>query len=105
MNSIRIQDQKKADLKRTRTNKLARVFTNDALEVCDNAGVDGRYEMILLAAHRARKIRESELGRGERNTVEALREFERGETDFTELKDSFVQSLQTVHPPKEEIEE
>lgn len=103
---IQKQDHEKEDLRRTRkTNRLARVFTNDALEVCNKQGVDGRYEMILLAAHRARKIRESELGKGQRNTVEALREFERGETDFTELKDSFLQSLQTVHPPKEEIEE
>jgi len=91
---------------------LARVFAQEAWHKCQEQGIDGRYEMILLAAHRARQLNKGahlvfneEHQRGQSNTVNALRDFETGELDLSELKEDLIKSLQKVSPPSIEDSE
>ena len=88
---------------------MARVFAQEALQKCQEQDVDGRYEMILLAAHRTRQLQRGarpivqEHGRGQADTVNALRDFETGQIDMSELRDELVKSMQKVSlPPAEE---
>jgi|TARA_R110000782_G_scaffold887_2_gene3223 DNA-directed RNA polymerase omega subunit len=83
---------------------VARVFANEALAVCVEQGVNGRYEMILLAAERARQTRSGKetiipWERGQSHVVNALRDFETGEVDFDELRSAVVNSFQKVQKP------
>ena len=85
---------------------MARVFAQDAWKKCQEQGIDGRYEMILLAAHRARQLRkgsaivfDGDVERGQASTVNALRDFETGNIDMSELKEDLIKSLQKVSPP------
>ena len=82
---------------------MARVFAQEAWQKCQKQGIDGRYEMILLAAHRARQLNKGahlvfneEHQRGQSNTVNALRDFETGELDLSELKEDLIKSMQQV---------
>jgi len=92
---------------------MARVFAQDAWKKCQEQGIDGRYEMILLAAHRARQLSRGaqpvahyETQRGQAPTVNALRDFETGGLDMSELKEDLIKSLQQVSESKiDEIEE
>lgn len=91
---------------------MARVFAQEALDQCENKGVDGRYEMILLAAHRSRQLSRGamsmtgqELERGQSYNVNALRDFETGQMDFDELREDLIKSMQTVSPPSLDVEE
>lgn len=72
---------------------MARVTVNDCLERVPN-----RFELVLLAAERARQ-----LGRGETQMIEAageprtlvsLREIAAGKLDVSELRDRLVRRLQ-----------
>ena len=81
---------------------MARVFANEALEKCQELGVDGRYEMILLATQRAKETRKGKTPifptqRGHSHVVNALRDFETGEVDLDELWDNLIQSYQKVN--------
>jgi DNA-directed RNA polymerase omega subunit len=86
---------------------LARVFAQEAWNKCQEQGVHDRYEMILLAAHRARQLNKGssrtlvyeEDQRGQSHTVNALRDFETGQLDMDELKDDLIKSMQKVSPP------
>lgn len=91
---------------------MARVFAHEAWKKCEEQGVDGRYEMILLAAHRARQLSrgakpivEEQDQRGQAPTVNALRDFETGNIDFAELKEDLVKSMQNVKEPSVQEEE
>jgi DNA-directed RNA polymerase subunit omega len=91
---------------------LARVFAQEAWQKCQEQDVNGRYEMILLAAHRARQLHkgartlfEEEPQRGQANTVNALRDFETGNVDMNDLKEDLIKSLQKVSPPSIEDSE
>lgn len=82
---------------------MARVFAQEAMNQCAKQGVYSRYEMILLAAHRARQISrgikpivEEQQQRGQSITVNALRDFETGNIDFEELQEDLVKSMQQV---------
>tara|TARA_S200002703_G_C3723968_1_gene222434 strand:- start:369 stop:632 length:264 start_codon:yes stop_codon:yes gene_type:complete len=79
---------------------LARVFAEQAWESAKELGCKSRYEMILMVAHKARKIKRDELARGERPTVHALRLFEDKLVDYEELYEDYIKSKQTVEPPK-----
>jgi len=79
---------------------LARVFAEQAWESAKELGCQSRYEMILMVAHKARKIKRDELARGERPTVHALRLFEDKLVDYEELYEDYIKSKQTVEPPK-----
>ena len=88
---------------------MARVLAQEAWHKCEEQGVDGRYEMILLAAHRTRQLQRGakpivqEHGRGQADTVNALRDFETGQIDLSELRDELIKSMQKVSlPPAEE---
>lgn len=76
------------------------MFSHPAWSAAQKAGCRSRYEMIILGAHRAKKVDQSLLDYGERNTVHALREFEDDLVDFEALRDDYIKSLQTVHPPQ-----
>lgn len=85
---------------------MARVFAQEAWHRCQEQGIDGRYEMILLAAHRARQlskgatpIAETSEIRGQSCTVNALRDFETGHINLSELKEDLIKSIQKVSPP------
>lgn len=79
---------------------MARVFAEQAWESAKELGCRSRYEMILLAAHKARFIKRDELGRGERPTVHALRMIEDKQIDYDELYEEIIKSKQTVQPPQ-----
>ena len=83
---------------------MARVFAHEAWHKCQEQGVDGRYEMILLAAHRARQLSRGaqpvvQEQRGHASTVNALRDFEAGNIDLSELKEDLIKSMQNVKEP------
>lgn len=91
---------------------MARVFAHEAWHKCQEQGVDGRYEMILLAAHRARQLSRgarpvsgNEFERGQAHTVNALRDFETGHIDMVELKEDLITSMQKVKEPSVQEEE
>jgi len=86
---------------------VARVFAQDAFKECLKQNIDSRYEMILLAAHRARNLNklskdklvlpaEEYYQRGTSNTVTALREMESGSLDINELKEQYIDSFKRV---------
>ena len=82
---------------------MARVFAQEAWKKCQEQDVNGRYEMILLAAHRARQLHKGatplfgeDPQRGQANTVNALRDFETGNIDMSELKEDLIKSMQQV---------
>lgn len=91
---------------------MARVFAQDAWKKCQEQDIDGRYEMILLAAHRARQLSRGaptmtghEVSRGQAPTVNALRDFETGKVDLAELKNDLIKSMQQVREPSTQEEE
>ena len=79
---------------------MARVFAEQAWESIHELGCGSRYEMILMAAHKARKVKRDELARGEKPTVHALRLFEDKLVDYQDLYEDYIKSKQTVEPPK-----
>ena len=79
---------------------MARVFAEQAWKSAQELGCDSTYEMIMMAAHKARTIKRDDLGRGERPTVHALRLFEDKLIDYQELYEDYIKSKQTVEPPK-----
>ena len=86
---------------------MARVFAHEALKECEAQGISSRYEMILLAAHRAKKLpslpndkkvlpaEEYQL-RGASPAVTVLREIESGLLDVQSVKQEYIQSYSTV---------
>ena len=90
---------------------MARVFAQDAWKKCQEQGVHDRYEMLLLAAHRARQLNRgvqptfNSDDRGKANTVNALRDFETGNIDMAELREDLIKSWQKVSPPSIEDNE
>ena len=91
---------------------MARVFAHEAWHKCEEQGVNGRYEMILLAAQRARQLSrglkpivEETEERGQALTVNALRDFETGQLDMSEIKEDLIKSMQKVSAPSIEISE
>ena len=86
---------------------MARVFAQEAWNKCQEQGVGNRYEMILLASHRAKQLNKGSSRtlvheahqRGQSHTVNALRDFETGQLDMIELKDELIKSMQKVSPP------
>jgi len=81
---------------------MGRVFANEVLKACESLGVESRFEMILLAAHRAKiipKISQSkyvlpaEEYDNVSSAVSALRELESSKLDIQELRDSYIQSF------------
>ena len=89
---------------------MARIFAQEALQKCQEQDVDGRYEMIMLAAHRTRQlhrgakpISQDFSTSGQSDTVNALRDFETGQIDMSELREDLIKSMQKVTlPPVEE---
>ena len=91
---------------------MARVFAQEALKQCQAQGVDDRYEMILLAVHRAKQLSRGavpitghEAERGQADSVNALRDFETGQCDFEELREDLIKSMQKVSLPSAKDEE
>tara|TARA_S200002703_G_scaffold20977_1_gene17505 strand:- start:1140 stop:1415 length:276 start_codon:yes stop_codon:yes gene_type:complete len=91
---------------------VARVFAQEALKQCQAQGVDDRYEMILLAVHRAKQLSRGavpitghEVERGQADSVNALRDFETGQYNFEELREDLIKSMQKVSLPSAEDEE
>ncbi len=91
---------------------MARVFAQEALKQCQAQGVDDRYEMILLAVHRAKQLSRGavpitghEVERGQADSVNALRDFETGQYNFEELREDLIKSMQKVSLPSAEDEE
>lgn len=84
---------------------MARVFANDVLRECEKQGIHSKFEMVILAAHRARtlpKIKQSDhILSGEEydqgsTAVTALREIETGKLDMIQLRDEMIQTLTTI---------
>lgn len=79
---------------------MARVTVEDCLDKVDN-----RFQLVLLAAHRARMIREgSPLGieRGnDKDPVIALREIAVDAVDLGQVKEALISNLQAVRPNEE----
>lgn len=80
---------------------MARVTTEDCVEKLPN-----RFELIMLASQRARKI-----GAGgtitlprdnDKNTVVALREIAEGTIDIADLQEDMTQNYQRVHETDED---
>jgi len=91
---------------------LARVFAQEAWHKCQEQGIDNRYEMILLGSHRARQLNKGikpmfieEVQRGQSSTVNALRDFETGLVDLSELREDLIKSMQKVSAPSIEDSE
>jgi DNA-directed RNA polymerase omega subunit len=96
---------------------MARVFAQDVLKVCEEQGIDSKYEMILLAAYRAKKVRKLPLNERvlpaeeykEPSTgVIAMREIESGQIDLQALKEECIKSKCKVtesDPEQDEVEE
>ena len=91
---------------------MARVFAQEAWHKCQEQGIDNRYEMILLGAHRARQLNKGikpmfvdEVQRGQASTVNALRDFETGLVDLSELREDLITSMQKVTQPSIQEEE
>lgn len=84
---------------------MARVFANDVLRECEKQGIHSKFEMVILAAHRAKqipKVKQSDhILSGEEydqgsTAVTALREIETGKLDMIQLKDEMIQTLTTI---------
>lgn len=82
---------------------MARVTVEDCIEKVDN-----RFELVLLAAHRARNISAGAslmLDRdNDKNPVVALREIAEEKLDLPNLTESLVSGLQRVIPGEDEDE-
>lgn len=83
---------------------MARVTVEDCIEKVSN-----RFDLVLLAAHRARNISagsELTLDRdNDKNPVVSLREIAEEKLDLNALGESLIQGLQRVIPSDEEEEE
>lgn len=84
---------------------MGRVFAQEVLEACQSQGVESVFEMILLAAHRAKTIPKTsqsnyilpaEEYENVSLAVTALREIESNKLDIQDLRESCVESLCTV---------
>ncbi len=79
---------------------MARVTVEDCLDKVDN-----RFQLVLLAGHRARMIREgSPLGLdrdNDKDPVVALREIAEDAVDLSSVKEALIANLQTVRPSEE----
>ena len=79
---------------------MARVTVEDCVEQIQN-----RFELVLMAAHRARMIREGSpitVDRdNDKDPVVALREIADTSIDFKVVKEALVSSLQEVRPDEE----
>ena len=79
---------------------MARVTVEDCLDKVDN-----RFQLVLLAGHRARMIREgSPLGLerdNDKDPVIALREIAEDAIDLAQVKEALISSLQVVRPGEE----
>jgi DNA-directed RNA polymerase subunit K/omega len=95
---------------------MARVFANEAFKACQEQDIDSRYEMILLAAYRAKKLRslpndkkvlpaEEYITRGTSPAVTVLREIESGNLDVQELKDEYIKSFTSLNENTDLVEE
>lgn len=82
---------------------MARVTVEDCLDKVDN-----RFQLVLLAAHRARMIREGSPMTVERDNdkdpVIALREIADG-VDMDEVKEALISNLQDVRPGEDQERE
>ena len=79
---------------------MGRVFAQESWESVKKSGCRSAYEMIILGAHQAKKVKLDDLNRGERNTVHTLRMFEHELVDFEDLREDYIKSRQTVQPPQ-----
>ena len=79
---------------------MGRVFAQESWESTKKSGCRSAYEMIILGAHQAKKVKLDDLNRGERNTVHTLRMFEHELVDFQDLREDYIKSRQTVQPPQ-----
>tara|TARA_B100001057_G_C22871811_1_gene959351 strand:+ start:2412 stop:2669 length:258 start_codon:yes stop_codon:yes gene_type:complete len=79
---------------------MGRVFAQESWESAKKSGCRSAYEMIILGAHQAKKVKLDDLNRGERNTVHTLRMFEHKLVDFEDLREDYIKSRQTVQPPQ-----
>ncbi|MCL4147531.1 UNVERIFIED_CONTAM: hypothetical protein GTU68_031353 [Idotea baltica] len=79
---------------------MARVTVEDCIERIPN-----RFELVLMAAHRARMIREGSpltLDRdNDKDPVVSLREIADASVDLKAVKEALVQNLQEVRPSEE----
>ncbi|MEO1473152.1 MAG: DNA-directed RNA polymerase subunit omega [Pseudomonadota bacterium] len=79
---------------------MARVTVEDCIEQIPN-----RFELVLMAAHRARMIREGSPMTVDRDNdkdpVVALREVADSSVDLAVVKEALVSSLQEVRPDEE----
>ncbi|MFC6197437.1 DNA-directed RNA polymerase subunit omega [Ponticaulis profundi] len=79
---------------------MARVTVEDCLDKVDN-----RFQLVILAAHRARMIREgSPMGvdrDNDKDPVVALREIAEEAVDLGTVKEAFISNLQEVRPNEE----
>lgn len=94
---------------------MARVFAQEAFKVCDRQGIS-TYEMILLAAHRAKILKklpkdklvlpaeEYEM-KGTSPAVTVLKEIESGDLDVLSLRQDYIESYSTVVENQEIAEE
>jgi DNA-directed RNA polymerase subunit omega len=89
-----------APLVRTGARRMARVTVEDCI-----LQVPNRFQLVLLAGHRARMIRTGSpitLDRdNDKDPVVALREIADQSIDLDTVKETFVQSLQEVRPTEE----
>ena len=79
---------------------MGRVFAQESWESAKKCGCRSAYEMIILGAHQAKKVKLDDLNRGERNTVHTLRMFEHELVNFEDLREDYIKSRQTVQPPQ-----
>lgn len=84
---------------------MARVFANDVLKECEKQGIHSRYDMIILAAHRARNLNRlaknklilpAEEYLNVSKAVTVLREIETGNLDMHEIKEDYLQSYTSI---------
>lgn len=81
---------------------MARVTVEDCIEQIPN-----RFELVLMAAHRARMIREGSPMTVDRDNdkdpVVALREVAESSVDLAVVKEALVSSLQEVRPDRKSV--
>ncbi len=79
---------------------MARVTVEDCIE-----NVPNRFELVLLAAHRARMIREGSPASVDRDNdkdpVVALREIAETSIDLKVVKEALISNLQEIQPGEE----
>ena len=83
---------------------MARITVEDCIEKFES-----RFELVLVASNRARKLHSGENPTVERdndkNTVIALREIAGESISIDEMKNGLVEEYQTVSPPNDNEEE